>query len=204
MPKDKAISHARIISAAKQEFLTKGFDKASIRSIASAVVMTSAALYRHFADKEAMFSALVEPVINELNEKFEQHEAWDYQLLEQDHVELMWEEGADVTMFLDLIYDHFEEFRLLICCSEGTKYADFIHQFVLKEQDSTERYLQEAKRLGFAVKEIESEELHLLLSAYVTALFEVVIHEFPRDKAVHYLGTVRTFFNPGWRAVLGL
>ena len=204
MPRDKTKNHSRIINAARAEFLEKGFEKASMRSIAASVGMSSAALYRHFTDKEAMFSELVEPVLGELDERFSQHEKWDYELLNQKNIEPMWEEGVDVAMLLDLIYHNFTEFRLLICCSEGTRYADFIHDFVLKEQEATERYMQEAKQLGFPVKEIEPEELHLLLSAYVTALFEVVIHDFSREKATHYLGTLRTFFNPGWRAVLGL
>ena len=204
MPRDKMKSHLRIITAAKEEFLLKGFEKASMRSIAAAVDMTSAALYRHFKDKETMFSALVEPVLNELETKFKQHEEWDYQLLFQQNIEPMWEEGADLTMFLDLIYDNFVEFRLLICCSEGTRYADFIHDFVVKEQEATERYMAEAKKMGVPVNDIEPEELHLLLSAYVTAMFEVVVHDFTKEKAVHYMGTLRRFFIPGWRAVLGL
>lgn len=66
VPKDKSASHARIVPAARKEFLEKGFEKASMRSIAQAAGITSAGLYRHFADKEAMFAALVEPLLDEL------------------------------------------------------------------------------------------------------------------------------------------
>lgn len=46
--------------------------------------------------------------------------------------------------------------------------------------------------------------MHLLMSAYVTALFEVVVHDFPMEDAVHYMKTFQDFFCSGWRAVLGL
>ena len=42
----------RVLNAAKAEFLEKGFEKASIRSIGEKEGMTSAGLYRHCIDKE--------------------------------------------------------------------------------------------------------------------------------------------------------
>ena len=57
MPKDKTASHIRIVEAMKAEFLEKGFSDASIRSIGQRAGLTSAALYRHYSSKEAMFCA---------------------------------------------------------------------------------------------------------------------------------------------------
>ena len=54
------------------------------------------------------------------------------------------------------------------------------------------------------MKPIKEEELHLLLTAYVGALFEVVVHDFPQEEDRHYLKTFQAFFYPGWRKVLGL
>ena len=204
MPRDKSASHERIIPAATKEFLEKGFEKASIRAIAAAAGMTSAGLYRHFADKEAMFASLVEPLLMEFRGLFDVLKARDYELLEQRTLDAMWEKGTDLAAFLDLIYRHFDAAKLLVCCSEGTRYEHFIHDFVMEEQIETLAYLDEARRRGIPVKDIRPEELHLLLSAYATAIFEVVVHDFTREDAQHYLTTLQTFFYPGWRAVLGL
>jgi AcrR family transcriptional regulator len=204
MPRDKSASHERIIPAARKEFLKMGFEKASIRTIAAAAGMTSAGLYRHFADKEAMFAALVEPVLTEFRGLFDVFKARDYELLEQGALDAMWEAGADLAAFLDLIYRHFDDFKLLICCSKGTRYEYFVHDYVMIEQKETLAYLEEARRRGVPVKDIRPEELHLLLSAYAAAIFEVVVHDFTREEAQHYLVTLQAFFYPGWRAVLGL
>ena len=40
--------------------------------------------------------------------------------------------------------------------------------------------------------------------AYTNALFEVVVHDFTKEEALHYLDTMHQFFIPGWRAILGL
>ena len=63
MPRDKTLSHEKVKKAIKEEFLEKGFEGASIRSIGARAGMTSAGLYRHYSDKEAMFNAMVEPLI---------------------------------------------------------------------------------------------------------------------------------------------
>lgn len=51
-------SRARIIAAAAELFALRGFEGTSIRDIASAVSMTTAALYYHFESKEALYVAV--------------------------------------------------------------------------------------------------------------------------------------------------
>ena len=94
MPRDKKESHERIILAARTEFLKKGFEKASIRRIASSAKLTSAALYRHFPSKHEMFSYLVEPGICALKEWLERHEKTSYESIENDDVKMACEESA--------------------------------------------------------------------------------------------------------------
>lgn len=204
MPKDKTDTYQKIIPAAKTEFMEKGFEQASMRSIAARAGMSAAGLYRHFADKEALFAALVEPALEACSQWYQTHKAEDYELLDKNELDSMWENGADTGLIAKVVYPHFDEFKLLICRSEGTKYANFLHELVMLEQEETLAFMEEAKRLGVPVKDIRPEEMHLLMSAYVTALFEVVVHDFPLEDAEHYMETFREFFYPGWRAVLGL
>ena len=73
MPKDKTLSHIKVNKAIKEEFLEKGFEAASIRGIGARAGMTSAGLYRHYTSKEAMFSAMVDPLINDIKEWTKKH-----------------------------------------------------------------------------------------------------------------------------------
>lgn len=204
MPRDKTQTHEKILPAAKEEFLEKGFEQASMRSIAARIGVSAAGLYRHYADKEALFSALVEPAVNACEQWYLAHKASDYSLLDRNDLDAMWEGGAETGLIMDVVYPNFDAFKLLICRSEGTKYADYLHELVMLEQRETIAFMAIAKERGVPVKEVRTEELHLLLSAYVTALFEVVVHDFPKEDAMHYLQTFQEFFYPGWRAVLGL
>ena len=56
MPKDKTGTPQKILPASMEEFLEKGFEGATMRSVAEKAGITAAGLYRHFLDKETMFS----------------------------------------------------------------------------------------------------------------------------------------------------
>ena len=116
----------------------------------------------------------------------------------------MWNQGAELSAMMGLVYEHFDEFKLLLCCSQGTKYADFLHEFILIEQKETLLYMEAAQKKGVPVRKIDPKELHLLMTAYSKAMFEVVEHNFTREEAAHYKLTLQKFFTPAWRAILGL
>nr|MCR5129574.1 TetR/AcrR family transcriptional regulator [Lachnospiraceae bacterium] len=52
MPRDKTANHIKIMAAAKEEFLERGYEKASMRGIADRCSLTAAGIYRHCKDKE--------------------------------------------------------------------------------------------------------------------------------------------------------
>ena len=64
---DKSID-PRLLSAAKEEFLNKGFEKASLTDICKAAGVTTGALYKRFNGKEDLFSALVSDMVREMTE----------------------------------------------------------------------------------------------------------------------------------------
>lgn len=207
MPRDKTFSHEKIVKAAMQEFQEKGFEQASMKAVADAVGMTSAALYRHFTSKQDMFAALVQPAVDELNAWKERHVASSYDALYQETPERMWDfenELNDVRMVLDVMYRRPEAFRLLICCSAGTPYENYVHDLTEQSVDEMMRFLQSSKERGIPVREIQRDEMHMLISAYNTALLEPIVHGYHKADAERYLKTMLDFFTPGWRMITGL
>src|SRR6202020_2716539 len=55
-----------ILDAAKQLFLTDGFERATIRKIAATVGVSAAALYLYFPDKDAILRAIAESTFETL------------------------------------------------------------------------------------------------------------------------------------------
>ena len=65
-------------------------------------------------------------------------------------------------------------------------------------------YLPMLRAEGYAVRDIDPKELHLLLTAYTTALFEPVMHNYSQKEALSCLETVEAFFLPGWKNLFGI
>ena len=109
-----------------------------------------------------------------------------------------------VDLFKDVIIPQKEEFRLLINCSAGTKYENFIHDFVEKNQIDFMNALVYLRECGYKVKDIDEEEMHMLLSAYITACIEPIVHGYDDKKIDSYMQTIQEFFMPGWYNLMGI
>ncbi len=207
MPRDKTVSHEKIVKAAMKEFLEKGFANASMKSVADAVGMTSAALYRHFDSKQDMFASLVQPAVDELNAWKERHIAVSYEALNGGREIMMWDiedELNDARIVLDVMYQRPDAFRLLISCAAGTPYENYIHDIIEESTDEMMVFLQKCKERGIPVWEIQRDEMHMLVSAYNEALLQPIAHGYDKKDAERYLKTIVDFFMPGWRKVTGL
>lgn len=207
MPRDKTDSHEKIVRAAMREFQEKGFEQASMKAVADAVGMTSAALYRHFENKQDMFAALVQPAADEINAWNDRHIAFSYDALDKAGMTAMWDFEADMNdarVVLDVMYKQPEAFRLLICCAAGTPYENFVHDMIEHSTDEMMRFLQSCKARGVSVREVQRDEMHMLVSAYCAALLQPIEHGYDKADAERYLKTIVEFFTPGWRLITGL
>ena len=209
MPRDKSLSHERIIRAATEEFSEYGYDKASMRRIGERCGLTAAALYRHFDSKEAMFDALVKSAVDDLKDWISKHVANSEEAIRADagnpgnnEMNAIWE-STEIDMMRELIYPRMSEYAMLINKSRGSKYENFLNDLVEDHHNKMAPQLDDLRTLGFDVRSISDNELHMLITAYCTALFEPVVHSYSLEDAVNYLDTVEAFFLPGWRTLLG-
>ena len=70
----KLTTYDKILKVAKKEFLANGFEKTSIRDIGKIIGISSTALYRHFENKEDIFTTLLEPMLEDIEKMFESRE----------------------------------------------------------------------------------------------------------------------------------
>lgn len=201
MPRDKTANHIKIIAAAKAEFMEMGFDKSSMRSIAERCGMTAAGIYRHCVDKADLFDQIVAPAVDRINAWLDAHVARYVDAVHHEE-RIQWRD-SEIDMMREIIYPNMEEYHLLLAKSRGSKYEHFLHDLTEGQQAQLLQYMPMLKAQGYAVRDITPKELHLLLSAYTTALFEPVIHNYSVKEALRCLTTVEAFFVPGWKQLLG-
>ncbi|MCR4874612.1 MAG: TetR/AcrR family transcriptional regulator [Clostridia bacterium] len=201
MIRDKELHHENIIEAATKEFLQYGFVDASMRRIASLSKMSVAGLYKHFASKEEMFCAVVEPVLFGLltlykneDESEDIIENIDPSMLDNSH---------EARRAMEYIYDNFEVFQLIVCKSKGTQYEDFLHKIAVLEEEATLSFMEKLKKQGVPIRDYSKKELHLLTTANMSAIFQAVEHGFSREEAFHYADTLDRFFSKAWKEFFG-
>ena len=201
MPRDKTANHVKVIAAARNEFLEVGFDKSSMRSIAERCGMTAAGIYRHCIDKEDLFDQIVSPAVERINKWIDAHVARYVDAVNQE-ARMQWRD-SEIDMMREVVYPNMEEYHLLLAKSKGSKYENFLHDLTEQSQNRLLSYIPILKSQGYAVWDIEPKELHLLLSAYTTAMFEPVVHNYSMEEALRCLKTVEAFFLPGWKQLMG-
>lgn len=132
MPRDKTANHRKLMSAAREEFLAFGFEKASMRSIGQRCGMTAAGIYRHCRSKEDLFDQLVSPAAERLGDWMREHVA-RYTDGFRDGQAAMWQDSW-TDMMRDVVYPHMEDYYLLAGRSQGTKYASILHDLTEEAQ----------------------------------------------------------------------
>ena len=201
MPRDKTANHIKIMAAAKAEFMEFGFEKASMRSIADRCGMTAAGIYRHCTDKEDLFAQMVSPAVERINAWIDAHVVRYVDAVNQEEP-MQWRD-SEIDMMREVVYPNMEEYHLLLAKSQGSQYENFLHDLTERHQNQLLRYMPMLRNQGYPAWDIDPKELHLLLSAYTTAMFEPVVHLYTTEEALHSLKTVEAFFLPGWKQLMG-
>lgn len=192
----------RILESARTEFLAVGFEKASLKTICEKASVTTGALYKRYKGKDELFCAVVAPALNDLyafvHSKSETPPAaqTDEQLIKA------WDMDEDYMLWwFRYMFARQDSFVLLLKCAAGSSHANFQHDWVQVMTDVTYTYYQEAYRRGLAKTALSIEELHILLSAFWTTLYEPFIHGYTWEQIEQHSKLVCHLFN--WDQVLG-
>ena len=202
---DNQLSTLELIhKAAKAEFMEKGFKSASLRNIVKTAGVTTGAFYGYYASKEELFEALVGRQDDDFMSIYckAQNEFADLPP-EQQYENMSEISGECMNDMLVYAYSHLEEFKLILCCSEGTRFAGMIDQMVEIEISSTHKYQLTLKELGYPSPQLEPRLEHILVTGMFNAFFEMIIHEMPLEAAQRYLEELRTFYTAGWMKIMG-
>ena len=194
----------RILACAKAEFLDKGYTDASLRSIAAAAGTSTNSIYVRFQDKEGLFSAIVEPVLSEMLRRFLLIQEAFCRMDPAAQSAHMAEYVDGGTMELvDYMYDHLDEFRLLLDASYGTRFHHFVDELVRIEVEYTYKYMAEAgcpAHMGDAMTE---KLLHIVTTSRFESIFEVIRHGMSREEAAEYITLLSRYHRTGFFAVFG-
>ena len=197
-------TRGQILEAAKVEFLEKGFQHASLRGIVRAAGVTTGALYGYYDSKEALFDALVRECYEYVMGAFRGALTAFAELpIEQQPENMGAVSRQCMREMLLYMHEHRDEFHLLLCCAEGTRYAAMLEEAIELEIKATHRYYRVLEQLGSPAPAIDERLEHILVTGMMNAYFEIIVHDMPMDSAFRYLDELSDFYTAGWTKIMG-
>lgn len=188
-----------ILETAKTHFLSDGLTGASLRNIVKDAGLTTGAFYKYYPTKEALFDALTDPYLEHIYEIYDQVIAEFEKLSADDQTKNMAsisDEGMEEM--LNYVYDHYDNFKLLLKCGDSGKYEDFIHGMVAREIKSSHRYLEKMKEEGVEVPVVDDSLMHMIYTGFFSSIFQIIEHDIDRITAKENIKQLKQFNIGGW------
>lgn len=188
-----------ILETAKTHFLSDGLTGASLRNIVKDAGLTTGAFYKYYPTKEALFDALTDPYLEHIYEIYDQVVAEFEKLSIGDQTKNMAsisDEGMEEM--LNYVYDHYDNFKLLLKCGDSGKYEDFIHGMVAREIESSHRYLEKMKEEGVEVPVVDDSLMHMIYTGFFSSIFQIIEHDIDRITAKENIKQLKQFNIGGW------
>ena len=183
-----------ILETAKKHFLNDGLTGASLRNIVKDAGLTTGAFYKYYPTKEALFDALTDPYLNTLYEIYDQVVSEFEKLSADDQTKSVASMSNDgMEQMLDYVYDHYDNFKLLLKCGDSGKYEDFIHRIVNREIESSHRYLEKMKEEGVEIPVVEDSLMHMIYTGFFSSIFQIIEHDFDKQSAIRNISQLKQF-----------
>lgn len=174
-----------ILRAALQEFFDKGYKLAAMRNIAQQAKIPTGLIYSYYENKEALFNAVLHPVLYD----------WERVLTadgedkgKHTNNEIYGLSKAEIECLLNL-FDHRQEFIILIDKSEGTKY-----------ENEKERFIKDIEEhLNMHGKDDMNDKifLHIIANNFVDGLMQIMYHYKGKEWAVMILHKLSKMYLSG-------
>jgi AcrR family transcriptional regulator len=198
VPKDNI--EERILIEALKEFDGKGFSRASLRRIASGAGVSTSNIYNYFANKDALFLKIVEPVIESV-EKYFNHIEFEREYLNTEK----WSFESHLKR-LELLADFIDVNRKLLKLvafkAHGSSLEDYKELLIKRYTRTTLHFMKESARFYPGLKADASEFfVHNLASFWMNIILEIIMHDIPRKDMMKFLKEIMTFMFYGYEGL---
>ncbi|MBR2599270.1 MAG: TetR/AcrR family transcriptional regulator [Clostridiales bacterium] len=193
----------RLIQSAREEFMANGFLKADLKRICENAGVTTGAVYKRYKGKEELFQAVVKDAVDKMDSFIELRTELDFSGMSDEQIRntRIMNEDYVLDMFR-MIWDIRKDIYILLEKSSGTSYENYTHDFAHRMTKAYMQYYLEAKKRGLAKSEISEEQMHVLCTAFWTAIYEPFIHKMSWKKIEGHCKVICRYFN--WAEAIGL
>lgn len=188
-----------ILNTARKHFLKDGFSGASLRNIVKDAGLTTGAFYKYYPTKEALFDALTDPYIEHIYQIYDRVVEDFEKLSAKEQTSNMSDTSGDgMDQMIDYIYEHYDNFRLLLKCGDSGKFETFIHNMVDREMRSSLEYVKKMKEDGIEIPIVGESLMHMIYTGFFSSIFQIIEHDIDKETTKRNVHKLREFNTGGW------
>lgn len=188
-----------ILNTVRKHFLKDGFSGASLRNIVKDAGLTTGAFYKYYPTKEALFDALTDPYIEHIYQIYDRVVEDFEKLSAKEQTSNMSDtSGNGMDQMIDYIYEHYDNFRLLLKCGDSGKFETFIHNMVDREMRSSLEYVKKMKEDGIEIPIVGESLMHMIYTGFFSSIFQIIEHDIDKETAKRNVHKLREFNTGGW------
>ena len=188
----------RILACGKDCFLKYTFKSAPLRKIVAEAGVTTGAFYGYFANKEELFYALTDETAKGLMELLNSVASdMDTFPPEEKVFKMCGAYISRIPEIVDYLLEHRDEMRLLISCSQGTRYEDFFSNLQRRNESNISKSAADAGSSASNVHPMSVDTVRLLMDGYFSILAKLILDETDRDKIIRCMAEVAKVYEVG-------
>ncbi len=184
-----------ITQAAYEEFLSCGFQKASLHKIAENAGVTTGAIYTRYKNKDALFVSLLQGFFETMEEVFspaaEEYERAKKSARTEDIIRAI---NAEEKIYFRLLTEHYDDCTLFFSRSDGSSVETILKELMNRKTKQTVDFFFEV--YGKAPNE---DAIRLLMGSQFWYFRQLLNEHLEEDKMFDCLKSILDFFNAGWR-----
>ena len=187
----------KILTAARAEFLENGYKNASLRKIAAQAGVTVGAIYTRYATKDALFCALVQPLLDRVAQGFAViREGYYSDMPTPEHMASAM--ALESAAILHLLFDDYDAAVLLLCRSGGSSLEGFFDRLV-------EEKIRETQAFFTAMGRPHPDEhlMALLIGGQYHMYVQIIRDGCDLAEARKLMDAAMMYHTGGWMALLG-
>lgn len=179
----------KLMEVAAQEFLTYGFQKASLRQICEKAEVTTGALYFFFNNKEDLFSQLVSGAISGFKElicsmaKDERRGKKSSSEVDQEMMKFLWKHKIEVQLLLEK--------------SKGTKYEYFKEELQQKLEQGFAMFYEQ-----YSGSPVDRNLIRVLAAMRMQGYLSILNGGYERKEALRLSNLIGTYADEGFKHVV--
>lgn len=184
-----------IIKAAYDEFLSCGFQKASLHKIAQKAGVTTGAIYTRYKNKDALFASLLQDFLAVMEEAFSPVAEEYARAKESGRPEdIICAIHAEEKVYFRLLTEHYNECTLFFSRSDGSSVEKILKELMNRKTKQTVEFFSDVYG-----KTPNEDAIRLLMGSQFWYFRQLLNEHLDQKKMFACLRSILDFFNAGWR-----